>query len=195
MTVDEFWTWFASEESELRRADGQVIADRVEARLQEVDPRIGIELGEPDAQRELIFTAWSDAEAFSAVRALVAAAPLSSLTGWKLIALKPPRGFGFAIDVDGLQVDARTLWFDPLGAPEAPEALGLRVYVGVGAPGSDPRWARALALIIETGIGEDASAQIDYIEPCGGPPADERSLPIDQLLGFVQWFRRQHPRT
>ena len=193
MAAAEFWNWFVAEEAELRAAGGQVVADRVEARLREVDPRIGIEVGEPEERRELIFTAWSDAEAFPAVRALVDAAP-NPLPGWNLMALKPPRGFEFAIDVDGLQVDARTLWFDPLGAPDAPGALGVRVYVGVGAPGSDPRWARALALIIETGIGEDASAQIDYIEPYGGPRADARSMPITELLKFVQWFRRQHPK-
>src|SRR5687768_7412868 len=100
MTVQEFWRWFASEEAELRAAGGQVVADRVEAQLRLVDPRIGIEVGEPEAQRELIFTAWSDAEAFPAVRALVEAAP-KPLARWKLIALKPPRGFEFAIDVDG----------------------------------------------------------------------------------------------
>ena len=193
MTAEEFWRWFAAEEAELRGAGGQIVADRVESRLREHDPRIGIEVGDPGEARELIFTGWSDAEAFGAVRSLVGAAPDLS-PGWKLIALKPPRGFEFGIEVDGLQVDARRLWFDALASPEAPEALGVRVYVGVGAPSSDRRWAQALALIIETGIGEDAAAQIDYIEPYGGPPPDERSLPIDQLLGFVQWFRRQHRR-
>jgi hypothetical protein len=193
MTAEEFWHWFVSEEAELRAAGGQVVADRVEAHLRKVDPHIGIEVGDPNEKRELIFTAWSHAEVFPAVRALMSAAP-KGLARWKLIALKPPRGFEFAIDVDGLQVDARTLWFDPLGSPEVPGALGVRVYVGIGAPGSDPRWARALALIIETGIGEDASSQIDYIEPYGGPRADARSMPITELLKFVQWFRRQHPR-
>jgi hypothetical protein len=193
MTAAEFWRWFAAEEAELRRAGGQIVADRVEARLREHDPRIGIEVGDPGEERELIFTAWSDAEAFPAVRALVGTGPDPS-PGWKLIALKPPRGFEFGIDVDGLQVDARRLWFDALASPEAPGALGIRVYVGVGAPSSDQRWAQALALIIETGIGEDAAAQIDYIEPYGGPPPDERSLPIDQLLPFVKWYRTKHMR-
>jgi hypothetical protein len=193
MPAHEFWRWFKVAESELRCADGQMAADRVEARLRAVDPRIGIEVGEPGERRELIFTAWSHAEFFPAVRALVAAAP-PGLAGWELIALKPPRGFEFAIDVDGLQIDARRLWFDALASPDAPGALGIRVYVGVGVAPSDQRWAQALGLIVETGIGEDAAAQIDYIEPCGGPPADERSLPITELLPFVQWFRRQHPR-
>ena len=193
MTATEFWQWFESEEPELRGAGGQVVADRVEARLREVDPRIGIEVGEPGGERELIFTAWSDAEVFPAVRALMSAAP-KGLAGWKLIALKPPRGFEFTIDVDGLQIDARRLWFDALASPDAPGALGIRVYVGVGVTPSDQRWAQALGLIIETGIGEDAAAQIDYIDPFGGPPADERSMPFTELLPFVQWFRRQHPR-
>ncbi|MGB7160562.1 MAG: hypothetical protein WBD40_21030 [Tepidisphaeraceae bacterium] len=193
MTADEFWRWFVSAAAELRGADGQLVADRVEGRLRDFDPRIGVEVSEPGDERELIFTAWSQAEAFGAVHALMSAAP-RELPGWKLIALKPPRGFSFGIDVDGLRIDAAKLKFDALASPQAPEALGVRVYV-TGAPASDERWPGALALIIETGIGEDAAAQINHIEPFDGPPPDERSLPIDQLLPYVQWHRRKYPRT
>jgi hypothetical protein len=192
MNAEEFWRWFAAQEPQLRGADGQVVADAVEARLREIDPRVGVEVSDPGDERELIFTAWSQREAFPVVHALMAAAP-RGLAGWRLIALKPPRGFGFAIDVEGLRIDASQLRFDPLASPQAPGALGVRVYVA-GAPAmaaADEQWAQTLALIIETGIGEDAAAQIDYLEPASGTP-DAKSLPIDELLPLVHWHRRKH---
>lgn len=189
MSTEEFWRWFASEESDLRQADGQAVADAVEARLREIDPRVGIEVSDPAEERELILTAWSQRDAFAVVHTLMAAAP-QALPGWKIIALKPARGFQFAIDVDGVRIDAGALRFEVLGSPQAPGALGVRIYAP-NAPAADERWAQTLALIIETGIGEKAAAQIDYIEPGLGTP-DANALPIDQLLPFAQWHRRQH---
>ncbi len=189
MNAEEFWRWFVSEEA-LRQADGQAVADAVEVRLREIDPRVGVEVSDPGEQRELILTAWSQRDAFPVVHALMAVAP-RPLPGWKVIALKPARGFRFAIDVDGVRIDAGALRFEVLGSPQAPGALGVRIYAA-NAPATDERWAHTLSLIIETGIGEEAAAQIDHIEPGMGTP-DANALPIDQLLAFVRWHQRQHP--
>ena len=193
MTAEQFWAWFLTQEADLRRADGQAVADAVGARLREIDPRVGVEVSDPAAERELIFTAWSQRDAFPLVHALMAAAPPNGVAGWRLVALKPARGFDFAVDVDGVRINARELRFDALASPQAPGALGVRVYV-MGAPAGDERWAQTLALIIETGIGEEAAGHIDYLEPASGLP-DPRSLPIDQLLPLVQWHWQTHQRS
>ena len=190
MNADEFWQWFLAEEARLRQANGQIVADAIEDRLRAIDPRVGVEVSDPGNERELVFTAWSQRDAFPVVHALMAAAP-RALAGWKLMGLKPARGFAFAVDVDGVRVEAEKLRFDVLGSPQAPAALGIRVYVAGPAPVVDERWAQTLALLIETGIGEEAAAQIDYLEAAPGMP-DPRSLPIDQLLPLVQWHRRKH---
>ncbi len=192
-SIEKFWRWFIAHEAELRQANGQAVADAVEAQLREIDSRVGVEVSDPAEERELIFTAWSQREAFAAVHGLMAAAP-TTLAGWKLIALKPARGFEFAIDVDGVRIEADKLRFDAMGSPQAPGALSVRVYLAGPAPVMDERWAQTLALIIETGIGEDAAAQIDYLETGSGPP-DAKSLPIAQLLPLVQWHRRQHAKA
>ena len=190
MTANDFWRWFSSEAAGLACADGQSVVERVGAKLNAFDPRIGIEVSDPAEQRELIITAWSQPDVFPVVQDLMAAAP-REVPGWTIFALKPPRGFEFGIDVDGLRIDAGALRFDPLASPQAPMALGIRLYV-TGAPPDDPRWSRAVPLILETGIGERALVQIGYLETAAGPPPDERATSVDQLLPYIQWHRKKH---
>jgi len=192
MTIDQFWQWMSENSADLIDADGQVVADRVHEQLHNVDERLGVEVSGPGETRELIITAWSEAAAFPAARELVAGAP--QLDGWQIIALKPPRGFEFGIDVDGLRIDANELQFDPLSAEENPTLLGIRVYVpsATDEDEEDDRLARILPLILETGIGEEAAAQIDHTDFVAGPATDARALPIDQLLRYVQWHRKKH---
>jgi hypothetical protein len=189
MTSTEFWQWMQDASVELLEADGQTVADTVEERLSEIDSRLGVEVSGPAEPRELIITAWSDPSAFAAVRELVAAAP--PLPGWQIIALKPPRGFEFAIDLDGLKIDANELQFEPLAAEEDPKLLGVRIYVPSAGEDDDERLGRALPLIMETGIGEEAAAQIDHSEYVAGR-GDERALPIGELLRYVRWHLKKH---
>ena len=190
MTIDEFWEWMSESSAELLQADGEEVADQIEARLREYDARIGVEVSEPAEPREMIITAWSQRDAFDAVRELVAAAP--ALEGWQIIALKPPRGFEFGLNLEGLRIDANELRFDPLSAQEDPKLLGIRVYVPSATDEDDERLSRALPLILETGIGEEAAAQIDHTDFIAGAPEDDKALPIEQLLPYVQWHRKKH---
>jgi len=189
MTASEFWRWVSEASAELLEADGQHVADEIEQRLSEIDKRLGVEISGPAEPREMIITAWSDPSAFAAVRELVAAAP--ALPGWRIIALKPPRGFEFGIDLDGLKVDANELRFEPLGAPEDPKLLGIRIYVPSAGDDDDERLGRALPLILESGIGEEAAAQIDHSEYVAGA-GDETALPIRELLRYVRWHLKKH---
>ena len=190
MTSDGFWQWMSEASGELLEADGPSVADQVEERLRAIDARLGVEVSDPGEPRELIITAWSDAAAFPVVRALVAAAP--ALPGWQIIALKPPRGFDFGIDMDGLRINAAELKFEPLGAPQDPKLLGVRIYVPSATDDDDERLGRALPLILEAGIGEEAAAQIDHTDFIAGPPSDDEALPIAELLRYVQWHRKKH---
>jgi hypothetical protein len=190
MTSDQFWQWMSENSGELLQADGPSVADQVEERLREIDERLGVEVSDPGEVRELIVTAWSQSAAFAAARELVAAAP--KLAGWQIIALKPPRGFSFGINLDGLRIDASELQFDPLSAEENPKLLGVRVYVPSATDDEDERLARALPLILEAGIGEEAAAAIDHTDFVAGPPTDANALPIEELLRYVQWHRKKH---
>ena len=186
--LDDFWTWFVGNEAALRTAPGGEGPDKIETELRKIDPRLGCELSEPGERRELILTAWSQAPAFPVIRELAAAAPKEQLANWRITALKPARGFRFAINIDGLQVDASQLMFHALTSPQAPALLGLRIYV-TGAPPTDERWQRILPLILETGLGEELAAQISHLQPAPAPPPDDQALKLDDLPEFIEWFR------
>jgi hypothetical protein len=197
VNANDFWNWMTRHNEDLLHAPGQTVADRVEAELHKVDPRIGIEVGGPAEEtrqdrRELIFTAWSDADAFGVVRDLVAAAPADRLPGGQMIALKPPRGFAFGLDLEGLKVDAKAIKFLPLNAPQDARLLGVRLYVPNITDEKDERLSRALPLILETGLGEEAAAQLDHVEFGAADAPDEHAMPISQLLDYVKWHRKRH---
>jgi hypothetical protein len=81
-----------------------------------------------------MFTAWSASEVFPVVKELVSSGP--ALPGWRLTALKPPRGFGFTINVDGCEIAASRISFQLLESEAMPERSRC-------ASSSIPRWPRA----------------------------------------------------
>lgn len=172
--MNEFWRWFAQAEPRLRAAHPREVTGEIEDRVRLFDPRIGVELGDADV-RELIFTVYVQVEAFDLVKALVAAAP--AFPAWRMIALKPPRGFDFAIDVNGQQVDAAAITFEALDAPAMPGAIGIRCFVD-DALWSDDNSKGILRLIIATGIGEEAA-------PRGRAPAEP--IRIEVLAELIGW--------
>ena len=186
-TPAEFWAWFSAEEPRLRAGDPQVITGEIEDRVRSLDPRIGIELGDA-VVRELIFTVYVQIEAFARVKELVAAAP--HFDHWKMIALKPPRGFDFAIDVGGSSVDASAITFEPLDSPAMPDAIGIRCFVD-DVLASNPNGAGILRLIVATGIGEEAAARISHLEVAARNRAPPQPLKISGLTDYLDWHDRR----
>lgn len=186
-TVAQFWAWFSAEEVRLRTADPKQATGEIEDRIRSVDPRVGIELGDA-VVRELIFTAYVQVEVFARVKELVAQAP--KFDHWKMVALKPARGFDFGIEVSGRQVDASAITFEALDSPAIPGAIGIRCFVD-GALVSNPDSTGVLRLIIATGIGEEAAARISHLEIAPRNLAPTEPLKIAALREFIDW-RDQH---
>ena len=182
-TAEEFWAWFSAEEPRLLASDPKDATCEIEDRVRSLDPRIGVELGDA-VVRELIFTVYVQIEAFSLVKALVAAAP--KFDRWKMIALKPARGFDFAIDVAGRSVDASAITFEPLDSPAMPAAIGIRCFVD-DALASNPNNAGILRLIVATGIGEEAAARISHMEVMPRHRAPPEPIRISALRDFIDW--------
>ena len=182
-TPADFWSWFSAEEPRLRSGDPREITGEIEDRVRTLDPRIGVELGDAII-RELIFTVYVQIEAFGLVKELVAAAP--KFDCWKMIALKPARGFDFAIDVGGRKVDASAITFEPLDSPAMPAAIGIRCFVDDVLASNDNR-AGILRLIIATGIGEEAAARISHLEVVPRNQSPAEPIRIGALRDFLDW--------
>jgi hypothetical protein len=185
--VDRFWSWFEENREELARAEPEEIAEELDAALNRVDERLAVEVAKDATGIEVIISANGDREAFPVVRSLVRSA--NSSKRWKFVGLKPPRGFDFKLDVEGASIEADKLSFDPLEGVKNPKALGIRLF-GLDVE-SELNNVNSLArLIVETGIGEELAAQIDYID---ARPASEAvdTLPIAELLAYVEWYLRK----
>lgn len=193
-----FWSWFREHSAELYAmpdADAR-FWDTALAELHRVDARMQFEISDPvNDRREFVITARGDPSVFASVEALVAAAP--GLSEWIVVALKPPCGFDFATTYEGVEFDARRLWFLPLHSANRPDDVGLRV----GVPGlSDAHRsiaARAVIVILETGLGERSLAiDVQHVEYAALPeePAKHGWIELPELPAYIAWrkSKRSH---
>jgi hypothetical protein len=181
----EIGRWFEEVAPRLASEPSEVAARAVGERLECLDPRVGVEIAELGGLRELVVTAGGDPSRFALV---VAVCDVLVAPGWTVRALKPARGFGFALEAEGVEIRGEDLTFEPLQPRDAPEVLGIRIFAD--APRVDA--VRALAwLVVETGIGERAAAHIRYLEVEPTPLDARRELPIRELGRFVEWHRER----
>ena len=181
-----FWRWLLTRIDELR-TPASSLWDEVLEGLQKIDENLRFEISdEHGGSRELIVTAEGNAGSFDAADAVVSAAP--EIKGWKVVSLKPARGFQFQIDYEGLHLDPRDLWFLPLSSAEHPAAIGIRV----GVPGLTRRQQRAtenaVLMILDTGLGERSAAlDLQHVEVTRLPatPAEKGFRRLPELPAYI----------
>ncbi len=179
--IEDFAAWFVASSESLRKKPAEQIAEAVATGIGRVDPRLGIELSKDKNTQELIITAYSEPSLFGTVHRIVQL--IGTRPGWRLIALKPPRGFAFTISVGKHRVQATSLEF----APIAEIAGGIRLLLlpstfaelATGQDAEELGW-----LIVETGIGEELASRIHHVEFGNSYDVVDRR-PIGRLADFV----------
>ena len=111
----------------------------------------------------------------------------------KFIALKPPLGFGFKISACGSEIEAENLKFIPLCSEDAPESLGVQVFVP-GFNRIDKNIEDMIRVALSSGIGEKAAAALAHVEVSSGMETPEESLPIDSLSDYINWHTKRPHR-
>ena len=162
--IDRFWLWFESQAERLFAQPSQEIIDELTEQLATVDRGISCEVSQATtcSDRELILTAHSDTSRFKLIGTLVQRAP--QIPGWRVLALKPPRGFAFHID--GKERLSISDWrFVPLKYSPDFSEFGLRIEM----PEQDARLldADSLSLILESGVGEVLLSLCSHMEFAG----------------------------
>lgn len=191
--ITAFWSWLKAHQDELDALESpeHPFWDELLEHLKRVDEGLWFEVSMPgDGERELVITAEGDWELFPLVEAMVSVAP--DLSGWEVVALKPAMGFEFGIQYEGLELDPRTMWFQPLIDEDAPEVLGLRVAMPDFDEEQEQSFANGLLVILDTALGEkSAASDVDVIEVCELPddPQEEGFLPLPELTSYVEWRR------
>ncbi|MFT3686106.1 MAG: hypothetical protein QM783_14495 [Phycisphaerales bacterium] len=190
-----FWSWFRQNKARLDLLDDpdEPLWDEALAELAKVHPDLRFALSSLEdapkgADRELVLTASCDIELFATVDALVAAAP--KLPGWTWVALKPPMGFDFESEYEDLTLDPAEMWFFPVRDSARPRQLALRIAVPGITRRREQQYFEAVAMILETGLGErDAASDLHDLQVV--PPPEklkaEGYAPLKELPDYIAW--------
>jgi hypothetical protein len=162
--------------------------DELLEQLHAIDDGLFFELSEPhEGVNELVITAEGDRELFSLVDRVVAAAP--QLGAWQVIALRPPLGFDFEINYEGIKLDPEKLWFMPLAAGSGGEHFGLRIMVPNLREAEEQTATNAVWVLLDTGLGERQCAEvIEHVEVARLPSMADTSdyVPLKELPAYLK---------
>ena len=179
--IDRFVHWFRLESETLWGMPSVDAAELVSDRLLEIDNRLGIEVERSfSSPREMIFTAFSNPEVFELVRDLVR--KIGSVSGWKLTALKPARGFNFSITIAGERVRATDILFRIVDEEGTQIQLTIPGVQPKGAGSDELAW-----LLVEGGLGEELASRITHIEFVS-KSFDGTARPIAELEEQIRAF-------
>jgi hypothetical protein len=193
--IDEFWDWFLAHRSDFDtlKDPNMPFWNAAVAQLKSLDGHLWFELSSNvDGTREFIITAEGHHEAFPIVEAIAAQAP--KVQGWKFIALKPPMGFEFVTNYEGIPFDPNVMWFLPLKRGSNRHDLGLRIGVPNLSPANKRQAENAVLIILDTALGERVAAlDIGYVEVAVLPesPRSEGYLELKKLPSYIEWHKRK----
>lgn len=179
-----FWRWFMAHKENVaavRRGDDPA-ANELAAELHKVDPKLTFELGVGTADRELIISADGNQRLFPTVKRLVAAAP--TIPGWKVIAFRPRKEAGFAIELgDGTKVSGEGLRFS--AQPAGGGKFDVAIYV-TGRTSIDDGVKQAVFLLLDAALGEyDVETRLAGIDILPGSQATTGARPFGELARVV----------
>jgi hypothetical protein len=159
--IDEFWNWFRNHRAEF---DSLVNPDTpfwdvAVNELKRINRLLWIELSHPDGgTRDFIITVEGHCEAFPIVEAIIARAP--QIEGWNFIALKPPMGFDFTTNYEGITFHPSAMWFRILGNSYQPQGLALQIGLPNLTTANRRQAQNAMLIILDTALGERAAATL-----------------------------------
>jgi hypothetical protein len=193
-----FWKWFIHAHHKFEHVQGdrkESLLDELQDRLQKFSPGLWFEVGgHPDGPMELIISAEGNPDYFAEVLALVGCAP--KMEGWQFIAFKPPQGFEFVTEYEGVTINPAKSWFLPLVSESNPSALGLRVAVPGFSQELEKIYGAAVCIVLDTGLGElAASESIHHLEVVAlpGDPEGEGYIELNELGDYLAWRAARPP--
>ncbi len=190
-----FWSWFSNniETIESFQPGNEALLDEIMENLHQYNDKLYFEISTNEKVKELVITAKGDSSQFDSVKRLVASAP--ELKNWKIIAFRPPLGFGFTNEYEGVEYNPADLWFLPLVSKSNPELFGLRI----GIPDFDPKKHEhsvdAIWILLNTGLGElKTTEEIHHVETAQLPKSttEQGYIKFNEIDHFIEWRKKQH---
>jgi hypothetical protein len=106
-------------------------------------------------------------------------------------------GFSFTTTYEGMRFEPRAMWFLPLTNNSRPWDLGIRVGIPDLSPSEKRRAGNAVAIILDTALGERVAAMdIQYIEvsPLPESPESEGYMELRELPAYIRWRKLKRQR-
>lgn len=191
----KFWIWFKQNEAKYFSLDKienenekeillDVLLDRLHTYCDNLFFEIGGRTGE---KQDLIITAQGNTDYFNKIESLVEHAP--ELENWNIIAFKPPTHEDCIINMNGISLDPKTMWFMPLNNP-ASKKIGLRVHIENYEEALADDLLNATYLLLDNILGEKSSAlNIGYVDIKGSPSIQQKEelIEFNRVNRYVKW--------
>lgn len=187
----DFWSWFHQNASNLLTVESadDPLFRLANARLREIDPRLGLLFSEVSESREVIITANGEREAFGIVEQIVRSAP-TEMRCWRITAFKPSMGFPKRTQYGRVDVRPADLWVIPLKKKNDPSFFGLQVGIPNYEPELRGEYRNCLYEVLEIALGERRfSERVDYVDVSPLPSSLEgwaRLTQIEDVLSYYQ---------
>lgn len=186
-TISSFWSWFHQNAFQLltvRSADDPLFR-LANAKLREIDPRLGLLFSEVSDSREVVITANGKREAFGLVERVVKIAP-SGLVSWKITAFKPSMGFPKSTTYGQVHVQPSDLWAIRLRKKDDPSFFGLQIGIPDYEPGLYGEYRNCLYEMLEIALGEKLFSELVHYVDVGPMPSSlegwTRMIYIEKIL-------------
>jgi hypothetical protein len=175
-----FWKWFGAHAAQVATIkDGsEPIMNELGDELHKIDADLAFELGVgKSGPKEMIVSADGKKALFPVVKRVVDAAP--AIPGWKVIAFRPRKDAGTAIQLGGQKVGPEDLWFEVLPTAHKPGPIDVAIY-GAGFDGPNDRaFKQATFILLDALLGEyDTEMRLGEIQfrSLAKKPAGARKL-------------------
>jgi hypothetical protein len=197
MTAKEFWKWFEKNNKkylfihEVEEKERQKFVEELLTQLRGFHEKLVFVIGgHPLQDHELIISADGQVELFDKVDELVSLAPV--IKDWKIIACKPPMGFEFRINFEGIEFDPQYIWFTPLHSESHPDEVGVLVGIPDFNEARKEDFFYGALMLLESCLGERVCAhELDYIDvgPLPPEPEEEGYLEVNKLPEYLKWCK------
>jgi hypothetical protein len=181
-----FWKWFEDNANTLAavRSAGDPILQKLNRELRKVHPGLGFEMGTGgDGQLEFIVSANGIRSVFPMVEQLVADAP--TLTNWKIIAFRQPKGEVPDIRYEGFPLKADDVWFSH---KRRMDKVDVTIYIRDLTSDNEEQAIGASLILLDAALGEYLAATgIGFMEhkPLPDNPAARGLLPLSKIREIV----------
>lgn len=180
MNITLFWSTFTNERESLITCSTMDAVDRIHQMMMSIDQRLSVEVSDDLCIRTIIFSANGFRELIPTVEKIVNGAP--KLSNFRIQAFKEARGFDFVFRNQELEVSPAEWTFAPLRNSSGTLAIMINTN-------SNPIEKKIIEVIVETGIGEIAFAQLAnlFVATKEDVRSNDRWLPLKSLAGFLEW--------